>query len=191
MGAWLACGIPIGLGFVIPALILLHMTLRQGELGRRFWSYAQNSFLLSTITAVIAVLVAVVVLYGLRLQRAWGLRLAVRLSSLGYALPGVVIAVGVLIPLGQLDQLLSYLRQALFQQPPGLVISGTIVALVFGYLVRFLAVALSTVEATLARIPPSLDEAARSLGQGSLGTLWRVHLPLMGAGSWERCCWCL
>lgn len=182
VGAWLACGIPIGLGFVIPALILLHMTLRQGELGRRFWSYAQNSFLLATLTAVIAVSVAVVVLYGLRLQRAWGLRLAVRLSSLGYALPGVVIAVGVLIPLGQLDQLLSYLRQALFQQPPGLVISGTILALVFGYLVRFLAVALSTVEATLARIPPSLDEAARSLGQGSLGTLWRVHLPLMGGG---------
>jgi iron(III) transport system permease protein len=188
VGAWLACGIPIGLGFVVPALILLHMTLRQGELGRRFWSYAQNSFLLSTITAVIAVSVSVVVLYGLRMQglgRAgspWGLRLAVQLSSLGYALPGVVIAVGVLIPLGWLDQLLSYLRQVVLQQPPGLVISGTLTALVFGYLVRFLAVALATVEATLLRIPPSLDEAARSLGQGSLGTLWQVHLPLMRGG---------
>jgi len=185
VGAWLACGIPIGLGFVVPALILLHMTLRQGELGRRFWSYAQNSFLLATITAVIAVLVAVVVLYGLRLQRgsAWGLRLAVRLAALGYALPGVVIAVGVLLPLGRLDQLLSYLRQVVLQQPPGLVISGTLTALVFGYLVRFLAVALATVEATLMRIPPSLDEASRSLGQGSLGTLWRVHLPLMRGGT--------
>ena len=184
VGAWLACGIPIGLGFVVPALILLHMTLRQGELGRRFWSYAQNSFLLSTITAVIAVSVSVVVLYGLRLQGGspWGLRLAVQLSSLGYALPGVVIAVGVLIPLGWLDQLLSYLRQVVLQQPPGLVISGTLTALVFGYLVRFLAVALATVEATLLRIPPSLDEAARSLGQGSLGTLWQVHLPLMRGG---------
>jgi iron(III) transport system permease protein len=133
---------------------------------------------------VIAVSVSVVVLYGLRLQRGstWSLRLAVRLSSLGYALPGMVIAVGVLIPLGRLDQLLSYLRQVLFQQPPGLVLSGTIAALVFGYLVRFLAVALATVEATLLRIPPSLDEAARSLGQGSLGALWRVHLPLMGGG---------
>jgi iron(III) transport system permease protein len=188
VGAWLACGIPIGLGFVVPALILLHMTLRQGELGRRFWSYAQNSFWLSTITAIIAVSVSVVVLYGLRMQglgRAgspWGLRLAVQLSSLGYALPGVVIAVGVLIPLGWLDQLLSYLRQVVLQRPPGLVISGTLTALVFGYLVRFLAVALATVEATLLRIPPSLDEAARSLGQGSLGTLWQVHLPLMRGG---------
>ncbi|MFS8883289.1 iron ABC transporter permease [Synechococcus sp. R55.3] len=184
VGAWLACGIPIGLGFVVPALILLNMTLRQGELGRRFWSYAQNSFLLSTITAVIAVSVSVVVLYGLRLQGGspWGLRLAVQLSSLGYALPGVVIAVGVLIPLGWLDQLLSYLRQVVLQQPPGLVIGGTLTALVFGYLVRFLAVSLATVEATLLRIPPSLDEAARSLGQGSLGTLWRVHLPLMSGG---------
>lgn len=160
VGAWLACGIPIGLGFVVPALILLNMTLRQGELGRRFWSYAQNSFWLSTITAIIAVSVSVVVLYGLRMQglgRAgspWGLRLAVQLSSLGYALPGVVIAVGVLIPLGWLDQLLSYLRQVVLQQPPGLVISGTLTALVFGYLVRFLAVALATVEATLLRIPP-------------------------------------
>ncbi len=184
LGAWLACGLPIGLGFVVPALILLQMTLRQGELHHRFWSYAQNSFLLATITAVIAVSVSVVVLYGLRLQRgsAWGLGLAVRLASLGYALPGVVIAVGVLIPLGQLDQLLSYLRQVLLQQSPGPVFSGTIAALVFGYLVRFLAVALATVEVTLLRIPPSLDEAARSLGEGSLGTLWRVHLPLMGGG---------
>jgi len=184
VGAWLACGIPIGLGFVVPALILLNMTLRQGELGRRFWSYAQNSFLLSIITAAIAVSVSVVVLYGLRLQGGspWGLRLAVQLSSLGYALPGVVIAVGVLIPLGWLDQLLSYLRQVVLQQPPGLVIGGTLTALVFGYLVRFLAVSLATVEATLLRIPPSLDEAARSLGQGSLGTLWRVHLPLMSGG---------
>ncbi|MFS8885118.1 ABC transporter permease [Synechococcus sp. H70.2] len=184
LGAWLACGLPIGLGFVVPALILLQMTLRQGELHHRFWSYAQNSFLLATITAVIAVSVSVVVLYGLRLQRgsAWGLGLAVRLASLGYALPGVVIAVGVLIPLGQLDHLLSYLRQVLLQQSPGPVFSGTIAALVFGYLVRFLAVALATVEVTLLRIPPSLDEAARSLGEGSLGTLWRVHLPLMGGG---------
>ncbi|WP_414400702.1 ABC transporter permease [Synechococcus sp. R3-13] len=184
VGAWLACGIPIGLGFVVPALILLNMTLRQGELGRRFWSYAQNSFWLSTITAVIAVSVSVVVLYGLRLQGGspWGLWLAVQLSSLGYALPGVVIAVGVLIPLGWLDQLLSYLRQVVLQQPPGLVIGGTLTALVFGYLVRFLAVSLATVEATLLRIPPSLDEAARSLGQGSLGTLWQVHLPLMRGG---------
>ncbi len=183
LGAWLACGLPIGLGFVVPALILLQMTLRQGELHHRFWSYAQNSFLLATITAVIAVSVSVVVLYGLRLQRgsAWGLGLAVRLASLGYALPGVVIAVGVLIPLGQLDQLLSYLRQVLLQSP-GPVFSGTIAALVFGYLVRFLAVALATVEVTLLHIPPSLDEAARSLGEGSLGTLWRVHLPLMGGG---------
>ncbi|MEN9260122.1 MAG: iron ABC transporter permease [Thermostichus sp. HHBFW_bins_43] len=188
VGAWLACGIPIGLGFGVPALILLNMTLRQGGLGRRFWSYAQNSLVLATVTAVIAVLVSVVVLYGLRMQgfgrkgSPWGLRLAVHLSSLGYALPGVVIAVGVLLPLGRMDQLLSYLRQVLFQQPPGLVISGTITALIFGYLVRFLAVSLSTIEATLMRIPPSLDEAARSLGQGSLGTLWRVHLPLMGGG---------
>jgi iron(III) transport system permease protein len=120
---------------------------------------------------VIAVSVSVVVLYGLRLQRGstWSLRLAVRLSSLGYALPGMVIAVGVLIPLGRLDQLLSYLRQVLFQQPPGLVLSGTIAALVFGYLVRFLAVALATVEATLLRIPPSLDEAAPQLRAGIPG----------------------
>ncbi|MFQ3613162.1 MAG: iron ABC transporter permease [Cyanobacteriota bacterium] len=190
VGAWLACGIPIGLGFAVPALILLNMTLRQGGLGRRFWSYAQNSLTLATVTAVIAVLVSVLVLYGLRMQGLervgsgshWGLRLAVQLSSLGYALPGVVIAVGVLLPLGRLDQVLSHLRQVLFQQPPGLVLSGTITALIFGYLVRFLAVSLSTIEATLMRIPPSLDEAARSLGQGSLGTLWRVHLPLMAGG---------
>lgn len=188
VGAWLACGIPILLGFCVPALILVNMTLRQGGLGRRFWSYAQNSLLLASVTAIIAVLVSVVVLYGLRMQglrrvrSAWGLRLAVQLSSLGYALPGVVIAVGVLLPLGRLDQGLSHLRQVIFQQPPGLVLSGTITALIFGYLVRFLAVSLATVEATLMRIPPSLDEAARSLGRGSVATLWRIHLPLMRGG---------
>ncbi|MGQ9838106.1 MAG: ABC transporter permease [Cyanobacteriota bacterium] len=185
IAAWLICVIPVVLGFGAPALILLNMTWRQGGLGRRFWSCAQNSLVLAALTALIAVLVSVVVLYGVRLQgrdKGSALRLAVQLSSLGYALPGVVIAVGVLLPLGHLDQILSNLRQVILQQPPGLVLSGTIVALIFAYLVRFLAVSLSTIEATLTRIPPSLDDAARSLGQDSLGTLQRVHLPLMRGG---------
>jgi len=103
------------------------------------------------------------------------------MASLGYAVPGAVIAVGILIPLARFDNTLDSWMRATFNVSTGLLLSGTIVALVFAYLVRFLAVSFGTVDAGLAKIRPSLDDAARSLGYGPTSTLAKVHAPLMGS----------
>jgi iron(III) transport system permease protein len=99
--------------------------------------------------------------------------------GLGYAVPGSVIAVGVLIPVTRLDHLLADLWQQLGGANPGLILTGGIAALVYAYLARFLAIALQTVDAGFARITPSMDAAARSLGCTPAATLKRVHLPLL------------
>ncbi|MFP4336443.1 MAG: ABC transporter permease [Halothece sp.] len=112
-----------------------------------------------------------------------GINIGVRIAALGYAIPGTVIAVGILIPLTQLDQILDRWMRSTFDISTGLLFSGTITALVFAYLVRFLAVAFNTVESSLTKIKPSLDEASRSLGHNLLSTLLRIHLPLMWGGT--------
>ena len=98
---------------------------------------------------------------------------------MGYAVPGTVIAVGVLIPFTWLDRHLSDWLALLSDTDPGLLLSGTITILVFAYLVRFLALSLNTVDAGLAKIKPSMDEAGRSLGLGSFSLLRRVHIPIL------------
>jgi iron(III) transport system permease protein len=182
--ALIACILPVCLGFLIPVALLLQMTLGnlQQLSDQRFWSFARHSFVLAVLTAVLGVAIALLMSYGLRLHPSQGMTLAVRLASLGYAVPGSVIAVGVLIPLGRFDNTLDAWMRSTFGISTGLLLSGTIVALVFAYLVRFLAVSFSTVEASLVRIKPSLDDAARSLGQTAIGTLTHIHAPLMTGG---------
>jgi iron(III) transport system permease protein len=102
-----------------------------------------------------------------------------RLVALGYAVPGSVIAVGVLIPVTRLDNWLAAQWLAVFDSNPGLILTGSIAALVYAYLVRVMAVALQTVESGLVKITPSMDAAARSLGASPALTLWRVHLPML------------
>ena len=102
-----------------------------------------------------------------------------RVVGLGYAVPGSVIAVGVLIPVTRLDGVLAQWWQQLFGTNPGLILTGGIAALIYAYLARFLAIALQSLDAGFARITPSMDTAARSLGAGSGETLRRVHLPLL------------
>ena len=99
--------------------------------------------------------------------------------TLGYALPGTVLALGLLIPLAALDNHVDAWARHLFGRSTGLILSGTVLALVLAYVVRFLAVALGSLEAGLGRISPNLDAAARTLGETALSALWRVHLPLL------------
>ena len=145
-----------------------------------FVSLASHSFLLASITAGVAMLAALILAYGERLQDSPMIRLGVRISSMGYAAPGSVIAVGILIPVTRLDNAIANWAQATFGVAPRLLLSGAVTALVFAYLVRFLAVSLGTVEAGLNKIRPSLDDAARSLGYGPTNTLVKIHAPLMG-----------
>jgi iron(III) transport system permease protein len=166
---------------LVPAVLLLKMAFAEGDaqFGERFLILARNSFLLAGVTAAIAVLLALLLGYGARLSKGALARGLNRLVGLGYAVPGAVIAVGVLIPVTRLDNWLAAQWTAWFGTNPGLLFTGGIAALVYAYLVRFLAVALHTVESSLAKITPSMDDAARSLGLGQGATLRRVHAPML------------
>ena len=181
LAALATCLAPLALGFVIPAAILARLTLQggAGQFGSRFASLATNSFLLSSVTATIAVVLAVVMAYGARVSRSPAAAAVNRVAAMGYAVPGAVIAIGVLIPAARIDNLFADSASALFGISTGLVLTGSIAALVYAYLIRFLAVALQSVESGLSRITPAMEDAARSLGLGPAATLARVHLPMM------------
>ena len=179
--AFLFCLLPVVLGFLLPGTILLAMAIEVGDaqFGPRFLRLAFNSFTVAAVTAVLAVLVAVVMAYGVRLNPGRLTQAANRVAAMGYTVPGTVIAVGVLIPFAIFDNALDGWMRAWFGVSTGLLLTGTIAALVFAYLVRFLAISSNTVEASLGKIKPSMDDAARSLGHGAGGTLLRVHAPIM------------
>jgi iron(III) transport system permease protein len=120
--------------------------------------------------------------YAVRLHPSPAARFVAQFSSMGYALPGAVIAVGVLAPIAWLDGVLRDAVRVVLGRPVDLLLTGSAVAVLFAYAVRFLAVGYQTVDASLARIPPSFDEAARSLGVRLAGALRRVHLPLLRGG---------
>ena len=180
-GAVLACVTPLALGFLIPAGVLLHMAITEGDaqFGERFLHLARNSFVLALATAFAAVVVAVLLAYAARISGRLLPRITNRIVGLGYAVPGSVIAVGILIPVTRLDTWLAGMVQSVTGHNPGLLLTGGIAALVYAYLVRFLTVSLQTVEASLAKITPTMDDAARSLGVGHAETLLRIHLPLL------------
>ena len=180
-GAVLVCAVPLLAGFVLPGAVLLHMAITSGDaqFGERFFQLARNSFVLASLTAVLAVAVALLLAFAARTARGGLMHRANRLVGLGYALSGTVIAVGVLIPVTRVDTWLASAIMDITGRSPGLLLTGGIAALVYAYLVRFLAVSLHAVEASLAKITPSMDDAARSLGHGAWATLRRVHLPIL------------
>jgi len=181
--ALFACAAPVVFGFLLPMGILLELAFGDPDVrwGLRVFALIGNSTSVAAITACAAVLLAAVMAYAGRLVRRPLVTLANRSASLGYAIPGAVIAVGVLVPLGRLDNWLADLIEQAFGLRVGLLLTGTIVALVYAYLVRFLAIALQTVEAGLAKVRPSMDDAARSLGASPGATLRRVHVPLLAS----------
>ncbi|HET8726418.1 MAG TPA: iron ABC transporter permease [Alphaproteobacteria bacterium] len=184
IGACLACALPLALGFLVPAGALLRFAVLDGDplLGRSFVDFARNSFVLAAVTAGIAVLLATLLAYAIRLRPNPANRAAVRAASLGYAVPGSVIAVGVLIPFAAFDNAVDAFFTRHVGFGTGLILTGTIAALVFAYLVRFLAISYNTIEASLGKISPSMDQASRILGHGPKRTLIRVHAPIMRGG---------
>ena len=179
--ASLVCFLPIGLGLLLPGALLAQMVSKNWEdaLGNRFDELATHSVLLSVLTAAIALVISLVLAYGQRLNNSRPIRFGVRLAAMGYGIPGAVIAVGILIPVTRLDNAIASWAKAAFGISPGLLLSGTITALVFAYLVRFLAVSLGSVESGLGKIRPHLDDAARGLGYSPTQTLVKIHTPLM------------
>lgn len=183
MKAWAAtafCALPVLVGFAIPAGGLLWLMLEQGDAlaPHRYLPFARNSLLLAGTTALIGVALAALLGWGLRLYPSSLSGIANRVAGLGYAVPGSVIAVGTLVPFGLADNALDGWMRAQFGVSTGLLLSGSMVALVFAYLVRFLAVGQSAVESGLARLKPSLFQAARTLGCGPGAAIRRVEAPL-------------
>jgi iron(III) transport system permease protein len=177
-------GLVVVVAFVLPVAQLILWTVADlgGSDYDRYSEYMLNTLTLGAVTTIVAVAAAVVVGYGLRLSRSRLVAAFGRIASMGYALPGSVIAVGVLVPLAFIDHSLDALLLAFWGTGSGLVLTGSMVGLVFAYLVRFLAVSCQTVEASLVKITPSMDMAGRSLGVSQGGVLWRIHLPLIRGG---------
>jgi iron(III) transport system permease protein len=179
--AFSACFLPLLLGFLLPTGQLLHWTLSTAAqvLDRQFVLLALHSVSLALSAALLALMLALVMAYGKRRYARLSVNVAVRFVGLGYALPGTVIAVGVMLPLAWIDNALDAWFEAHFGISTGLLLSGTLVALLFGYMVRFLAVSLGTVEAGLGKIRCNMDDAARSLGLNDMAILRWIHLPIM------------
>jgi len=189
VAAFIACFLPVLFGFLVPVAILGKLAWDEGTaaIGARTLTLIGNTFTLAGTTALIAIVAATLMAYAGRISRSPLVNVANRAASLGYAIPGAVIAVGILVPLGRLDNALVDWLSDQFGIKTGLLLTGTVIALIYAYLVRFLAIAFQSVEAGLVRITPSMDDAARSLGLGPGGTLRRVHAPmlwgsLVGAG---------
>jgi len=180
-GATVLCATPVILGFVLPVVVLAGHAIDTGDpvLGRSFTRYVVTSLGVAGVAATIAALCAVFLTYGLRLHAGRWLKLCVQTATLGYALPGMVLAIGLIGPLTRLDKWLASGFEALFDWRSGLLLTGSAAVLIFVYLARFLTVAYNSCDSGLARIHPHYDSAARSLGAGRTRLLLRVHTPMM------------
>ncbi len=176
-----ACALPFLLGFALPFYILLSASFRFIDFvwTPEFWAAAGNSVLLASLTAVIAVSVALLIAYGKRVTAHPILKPIGALAGTGYAIPGAILAIGILIPLAAFDNIFDSFMRSTLGISTGLLLSGSLFALLFAYLVRFLAISLGTIEAGFHKISPNLDGAARTLGQNSVGGFRLVLLPIM------------
>jgi len=172
--AWAVCGLPVLMGFVLPVLFMLRPLAAGWELlaWGKFLEWSGNSLRLGAITASLAVMVALALAFRLRRQPDAVTHAVVRVAGLGYAVPGAVIVVGLLLPVGWIQSVAPSLGV-------GYLMTATSIGLVWAYLVRFCAVALQSVQSGYTRIPPSYDDSARMLGAGGWRLLAQVHWPLL------------
>jgi iron(III) transport system permease protein len=179
--AFFACLAPVSLGFIVPGAVLLRYatTFYEESLNANFFAYAGNSLTLSTVSAILALGIGLFLAYGVRLSDNAVVRAATRFASIGYAVPGAVLAVGVIVPLAAFENSVDGFMRDAFGLSTGLFMSGTVVAITCGYLARFLSLSFGTLEAGLTKVTPNMDGAARTLGLRPFGVLRRVHLPLI------------
>ncbi|MFK7914102.1 MAG: ABC transporter permease, partial [Pseudomonadales bacterium] len=175
------CALPVLLGFAVPVVILLRYAVTTGDpvLGTRFVQMLTNSFSVASVSALIATGFALVLCYAERLHGSRTVAVGTRIATLGYALPGAMLGLGVMVALIDIDHGFAVWRKAQFGGTPQLLLTGTALALVFAYVVRFLTVAYNTCHAGLSKIHPRLDDVGRTLGASPGELLQRVHLPLM------------
>lgn len=175
------CAVPLVLGFVIPGATLGYYAWEYFDVSWNpdFLRNTMNSLFLSGSAALTTLVIGVTLAYSRRLHNTRGMQVLMRLSSLGYAMPGAVLAVGVIVPLAGFDNWLDSLMRDYLGVSTGLLLSGSAFALIFAYTVRFLAVSAGSVESALQKVTPSMDMASRSLGHSPGKTLVKVHLPML------------
>ena len=180
-GAWILCAVPVLLGFLLPVAILFDMGLdsEQDLLSRRYIGFLKNSLTLAGVAALVTVCAAISIGFFMRLRPGRPSSTAAYAARLGSAVPGGVIAVGLMVPFAAFDNALDAWMRATFDVRTGLLITGSIWLLVAAYMVRFLAAALGASEGGLSTVQSNIDAAARSLGQTPMGMLRRVHLPIL------------
>jgi iron(III) transport system permease protein len=179
--ATLACVTPIVLGFAIPGAVLLKFSILYFDVAASpdYLRYTRNSLLLAGVAALAAVLVGVFLAYAHRIARSDFVQVAIRFASVGYAVPGAVLGIGILVPFAAFDNALDTAARELGGFSTGLLLTGTIFSIVYAYVVRFLAISYGAIESGLGRVTPNLAAAARTLGRTATGTLREVHLPLI------------
>lgn len=187
---WLAsaaCAAVVGVAFLLPLTQLAAWAwIELGRMGpgvaQVYLELALNSLILASLAALVAVLAAIVLSSGVRMVGSRAARAVATLATTGYAIPGPVLAVGILLTLTPLDHAVNYFTEYWAGVTVGLLLTGSIVGLIYGYVARFLAVAYQSTDAALEKIKPNLTMAARTLGAGSWRILLRVHLPLAAPG---------
>ncbi len=178
--AWLICSTPVLLGFFIPAILLLKWTVFDAEWQlSSFANLVWNSFFLACLAAVIAVILSTVLSYAKRTSKNRITHNLIDISVLGYAIPGTIVAIAIIGPLVWVDHRIIYFAKGVFERDLGLILSGSIFALLFAYTVRFLAISSGSIQRGLEKITPNMDNAARTMGYRPLEILKKIHVPLM------------
>ena len=181
LGATLVCLLPVAVGFVLPVSVIGSLALRNAAewADPALLTALGHTVLVAGTAAVVTVALALFMVYGVRLSGHALPRALLPVTTLGYAAPGAVLGLGLLIPLGALDNRLADAVLAVTGHDPGLMLTGSAFAIVLAYVVRFFAIAQGAADGALGRISPSLPMAARSLGRSAGGTLRDVHLPMI------------
>ncbi len=178
--SFFVCLIPILFGFILPSLILIRDSLIFYDFGHNFefLKTMSNSFILSSLSAVTATIIGIFLGYGQRIRKNRLIRGFIRFSSIGYAIPGSVLAVGVIIFFGKIDAFLN----SIFEITGEISLSGSLVIIIYAYSVRFLALSFGSIESSLSKVTPNMDAASRTLGMNSRKTLFKVHIPIIQKG---------
>jgi iron(III) transport system permease protein len=179
--AFLVCFAPVLFGFILPVILLMQLALKsdQNLLSPRYLGFIANSLKLATMAATLTICVAMLLGFAKRFMPSRLTRFGWGLAGLGYAVPGGVIAIGLLVPFAAFDNALDAWLRLNFNVSSGLLFTGSAALLIIAYLVRFLSPALGAFETGMGSIKPNMDKAARSLGSTTPEIITRVHLPLL------------
>ena len=186
--ATLFCALPVLLGAALPLAVLINYAWQFGDplVKTAFAGFVVNSVSVAGSAALIAVSIAVMLSYAQQYSNNQATRFSIQIATLGYALPGIMLAIGLLAPISRLDIWLAEFLNANWQWQTGLILTGTAVTLVYAYVVRFLTVAFNSTSSSLARIPLLYNQAARSLGATPMRLFSQIHLPLMRSSVFHR-----